>query len=49
MRDAGLYAEALSDWNADAHEAAGGLLINFTNVASRETAEQLAARIKALL
>jgi len=48
MGEAGLYAEALSDWTTEAEDTAGGLLLNFTNVASREMAEKLAGRIKAL-
>ena len=47
MREAGLYAEALSDWTVEARDAAG-LLLNFTNVTSREAAEKLAGQIKAL-
>jgi GntR family transcriptional regulator/MocR family aminotransferase len=48
MREAGLYAEALSDWSIET-AGASGLLINFTNVGSRETAEALARRISALM
>jgi GntR family transcriptional regulator/MocR family aminotransferase len=48
MRAAGLYAEALSDWSADAGQASG-LLLNFTNVDSEATAERLARRMAALM
>ncbi len=48
MREAGLYAEALADWTMDA--AVGpALLLGFTNIDSRETAEQLGKRILQLL
>jgi GntR family transcriptional regulator/MocR family aminotransferase len=48
MRGAGLYAEALSDWAAELG-GASALLLNFTNVESRETAEKLARRILAVM
>ena len=44
MREVGLYAEALRDWTIDG-DGASGLLVSFTNVDSRRTAEKLAARI----
>jgi GntR family transcriptional regulator/MocR family aminotransferase len=48
MLDAGLYAEALTDWSA-ANESASALLLNFTNIDSRETAEKLGKRILDLM
>jgi GntR family transcriptional regulator/MocR family aminotransferase len=48
MRRDGLYAEALTDW-ALAGDGASALLLNFTNVASRELAEKLGRRILGLL
>ena len=48
MRAAGLYGEALSDWMMDRHKASG-LLLNFTNIDSRKTAENLGRRILKLL
>ena len=48
MREAGLYAEALSDWTANA-DAAPALLLNFTNVDAPATAAKLAQRIAALM
>jgi GntR family transcriptional regulator/MocR family aminotransferase len=44
MRAEGLYGEALSDW-AMGPGGASALLLNFTNVESRATAEKLAKRI----
>jgi GntR family transcriptional regulator/MocR family aminotransferase len=44
----GLYAEALSDWTAD-RQCPAALLLNFTNVDSRRTAEKLATRILGLM
>ncbi|TPG11757.1 PLP-dependent aminotransferase family protein [Rhodanobacter glycinis] len=48
MRKEGLYAEALTDWTM-AGEGASALLLNFTNVDSRGSAENLAKRILKLL
>jgi GntR family transcriptional regulator/MocR family aminotransferase len=48
MRAEGLYGEALSDW-AMGGETASAVLLNFTNVASREVAEALGQRIARLL
>lgn len=44
MRESGLYAEALTDWTMLAREPAA-LLVNFTNIDSEKTAENLATRI----
>lgn len=44
----GLYGEALTDWSADG-AGPGALLLNFTNVPSRDEAENLGRRILALL
>ncbi|MGR9246865.1 MocR-like pyridoxine biosynthesis transcription factor PdxR [Rhizobium leguminosarum] len=48
MRREGLYAEALTDWMIEG-DAAPALLLNFTNIDSRTTAETLARRISKLL
>jgi GntR family transcriptional regulator/MocR family aminotransferase len=48
MREAGLYAEALSQWTTG-DDTASALFVNFTNVASQATAEQLARRILPLV
>jgi hypothetical protein len=48
MLDAGLYGEALSDWTTY-HDGASAVLVNFTNVDSEKTAENLAERILELL
>lgn len=48
MRAEGLYGEALSDWALEG-DGAQALLINFTNIDSRETAESLGRRILKLL
>jgi len=48
MREHGLYAEALSDWTRG-RDRPSALLINFTNVDSRATAEALARRVAALM
>jgi GntR family transcriptional regulator/MocR family aminotransferase len=48
MRDAGLHGEALSDW-AMRSQGEPALLINFTNVASQESAEALVRRLRACL
>jgi GntR family transcriptional regulator/MocR family aminotransferase len=48
MRDEGLYAEALSDWTVD-RGGASALLLGFTNIDSRGTAEALGRRILKLI
>jgi GntR family transcriptional regulator/MocR family aminotransferase len=48
MREEGLYAEALTEWASDGR-GPSALLLNFTNVDSRRTAEKLANRILALV
>jgi GntR family transcriptional regulator/MocR family aminotransferase len=48
MMTEGLYAEALTDWAIES-DIAPGLLLNFTNIESRETAEKLARRVLKLL
>lgn len=48
MRGSGLYAEALSDWSVEFHTSPG-LLLNFTNISSREAADALGERILALI
>ncbi|WP_377702628.1 PLP-dependent aminotransferase family protein [Pseudoduganella sp. UC29_71] len=48
MRKQGLYTEALADWNIAGAEGPA-LLLNFTNIDSRRTAEELARRMLALL
>ena len=48
LRDAGLYAEALSDWTAGGR-GASALLVNFTNVDSERAAEELGRRILSML
>jgi GntR family transcriptional regulator/MocR family aminotransferase len=48
MREDGLYAEALSDWTMGG-DGASALLLNFTNVDSQRTAENLAKRILKLM
>jgi GntR family transcriptional regulator/MocR family aminotransferase len=48
MREEGLYAEALSDWTKEG-EGASALLVNFTNIDSRRTAEKLGKRILSLM
>jgi GntR family transcriptional regulator/MocR family aminotransferase len=48
MREAGLYAEALSDW-AMTGEKAAAVLLGFTNIESRGSAEMLGKRILKLL
>jgi GntR family transcriptional regulator/MocR family aminotransferase len=48
MREEGLYAEALTDW-AMGSGAASGLLLVFTNIDSKDTAENLGRRILKLL
>lgn len=49
MREAGIYAEALSEWTIGADAPGQALLVNFTNVDSKATAEALGQRIAALL
>jgi GntR family transcriptional regulator / MocR family aminotransferase len=48
MREAGLYAEALSDWTVGSN-GSSALLLNFTNIDSQDTAETLGARILQLM
>jgi len=48
MRQAGLYAEALSGWSMTG-DGPPALLLGFTNIASRAVAEELGRRILALL
>jgi GntR family transcriptional regulator/MocR family aminotransferase len=44
LMDAGLYAEALTDWTVS-RDGAGGLLLNFTNIESQGMAERLGKRM----
>jgi GntR family transcriptional regulator/MocR family aminotransferase len=48
MREQGLYGEALTDWTT-ADNGAPALLLNFTNIDSRRTAENFGQRILKLL
>ena len=48
MREEGLYGEALTDWTT-LPDGASALLLNFTNVDSRRTAENLGRRIAKLI
>jgi GntR family transcriptional regulator/MocR family aminotransferase len=48
MREDGLYAEALTDWTTRS-DGASALLLNFTNVDSQRTAENLGRRIAKLI
>jgi GntR family transcriptional regulator / MocR family aminotransferase len=48
MREQGLYGEALTDWTT-ADNGAPALLLNFTNIDSRRTAENFGKRILKLL
>jgi GntR family transcriptional regulator/MocR family aminotransferase len=48
MREEGLYAEALTDWSVRP-DGASALLLNFTNVDSQRTAENLGRRIAKLI
>jgi GntR family transcriptional regulator/MocR family aminotransferase len=48
MREAGMSAQALTEWTTD-HEQASALLLNFTNVDSRKTAESLGKKILHLI
>jgi GntR family transcriptional regulator/MocR family aminotransferase len=47
MREAGLYAEALTDWTTG--DGASALLLNFTNIDSMATAENLGKRLLKLI
>ena len=48
MREEGLYAEALTDWTMG-RDGASALLLNFTNIDSQGTAENLGRRILRLI
>src|SRR4029079_1602021 len=48
MREQGLYAEALTNWTTR-NNGAPGLLLNFTNIDSRRTAENFGRRILKLM
>ena len=48
MREEGLYGEALTDWTVD-RDGASALLLNFTNMDSQRTAENLGSRILKLI
>lgn len=48
MREAGLYAEALSDWTKGGGSVSA-LLVNFTNVESQAAAEKLGRRVLELI
>ena len=48
MREEGLYGEALADW-AIGPNGASALLLNFTNIDSQRTAENLGSRIAKLI
>ncbi|MCY1251692.1 hypothetical protein D9M72_654850 [compost metagenome] len=48
MRETGLFAEALSEWSKGG-KGCSALLVNFTNIDSRATAEKLGKRILALM
>ena len=48
MREEGLYAEALADWSIDA-DSAPAVLLGFTNIDSRATAENFGRRILKLM
>ncbi len=48
MREDGLYGEALTDWTTRP-DGASALLLNFTNVDSQRTAENLGRRIAKLI
>ena len=48
MREEGLYGEALTDWTM-ASNGGSALLLNFTNIDSRRTAENFGKRILKLL
>jgi GntR family transcriptional regulator/MocR family aminotransferase len=49
MREHSLYAEALTDWTERNDGNAAAILLNFTNVDSRRTAENLGRRIFKLM
>jgi GntR family transcriptional regulator/MocR family aminotransferase len=48
MREESLYAEALTDWTMGS-DGASALLLNFTNIDSQRTAENLGRRISRLI
>jgi GntR family transcriptional regulator/MocR family aminotransferase len=48
MREEGLYGEALTDWTTG-NDGASALLLNFTNIDSQRTAENLGRRILRLM
>jgi GntR family transcriptional regulator / MocR family aminotransferase len=48
MREEGLYGEALTDWTMG-NDGASALLLNFTNIDSQRTAENLGRRIARLI
>jgi GntR family transcriptional regulator/MocR family aminotransferase len=48
MREQSLYAEALTDWTTR-KDGASALLLNFTNIDSRRTAEKFGQRILGLM
>jgi GntR family transcriptional regulator/MocR family aminotransferase len=48
MREERLYGEALTDWTK-ASDGASALLLNFTNIDSQATAENLGRRILSLI
>ena len=48
MLQEGLYGEALSDWTMG-HDGASAVLLNFTNIDSQRTAENLGKRILRLI
>jgi GntR family transcriptional regulator/MocR family aminotransferase len=48
MGENGLYAEALSDWS-EGRNNLSALLVGFTNIDSRASAERLARRILKLM
>jgi GntR family transcriptional regulator/MocR family aminotransferase len=48
MREQNLYAEALTDWTTR-NDGPSALLLNFTNIESRRTAESLGRRILRLM
>jgi GntR family transcriptional regulator/MocR family aminotransferase len=48
LRQDGLYGEALTNWTAET-DAGSALLLNFTNIDSRRTAETFGKRILKLL
>jgi GntR family transcriptional regulator / MocR family aminotransferase len=48
MREQNLYAEALTDWTTR-NDGVSGLLLNFTNIDSRRTAENFGRRILKLM